>query len=108
MSRDMKESTMALTQIIEVDGADQEALRDHLARWDAEQSGQAPGYLGARLFSDEGHPGRHLIEVDFASAEQAEQNNARAATDAWAAELRGLAAGEPVYRNLRPVYATSG
>lgn len=98
---------MTFTQIIEVGGADERALRDHIATWDAEEAGRAPGYLGARLFADADRSGRHVVAVDFASPEQAAENNTREATGAWAAELRDLSrGGEPIYRNLHLVYAT--
>lgn len=97
---------MKFTQIIEVDGAEEQVLRDHIATWDAEQSGQAPGYLGARLFIDADSSGRHVLEVDFASLEQAEENNAREVTADFAARLSDLANAEPIYRNLHQVYST--
>ena len=98
---------MAFTQILEVDGvADEQALREHLASWDTEQAAQAPGYLGARVLADQERPGSYVLVVDFASQEQAEANNERPETGAWAERLRALASGEPGYRNLRPIYAT--
>jgi len=96
---------MPFTQFIELDGADEQALRDHVGTWHTEQSGQAPGYLSARLFADD-ESGRHIIAVDFASPEQAGENNDREATRTWATALRDLGNGEPTYRNLRQVYAT--
>lgn len=97
---------MAFTQIISIDGAEEQALHDHVAKWDADQSGLAPGYLGARVLADAGHEGRHLIEVDFSSEEEARSNNGRPETEAWADELRELAGGEPTYRDLRQVCTT--
>jgi hypothetical protein len=98
---------MSFTQLIEVDGArDAEALHDLLSRWDAEQKGVAPGYLGARLLADRATSDRYLVEVDSSSAEEAERNNEREETAAWAARLRELAGAEPTYRNLQPVYTT--
>lgn len=97
---------MPFTQIMTVDGADEQALHEHVASWDADQSGVAPGYLGARVLADQDRPGRHLIEVDFSSAEEARQNDQRPETAAWAKELRHLVGRRPAYRNLRQVYAT--
>lgn len=97
---------MTFTQIIEVDGAEEQALRDHIAAWDTSEAGQAPGYLGARLFRDDGRSARHVIAVEFSSAEHAQQNNAREATRTWAAGLQELVSGDPTYRNLRQVYIT--
>jgi quinol monooxygenase YgiN len=99
---------MAFTQIIELDGIDDEqALHDHLAGWDAEQAAVAPGYLRARAFADQEAPGRYLIEVDFSSEEEAKRNSERPETSAWADRLQGLTGSTPTYRNLRGVYATS-
>lgn len=98
---------MAFTQIIELDGvSDERALQDLMRGWDGEQSGVAPGYLGSRLFADQESPGRYLVEVDFASREEAVRNNDREATGAWAEKVRGLASTEPGYRNLGQVYST--
>ena len=97
---------MIFTQTIEVDGADEQALEDHITSWHTDQAGQAPGYLGARLRRDVDRPGRHVIGVDFSSPEHAEQNNSREATNTWAEELRSMISGDPVYRNLQQVYVT--
>lgn len=96
---------MAFTQLITVKGADDAALHELMAQWDSEQSGVAPGYLGTRVFADERN-GRHVIEVDFSSREEAERNNARPETQAWAEKLRGLIADEPEYADLRTVCST--
>lgn len=97
---------MSFTQQIIVEGADEKALHDHVAKWDSEQSGVAPGYLGARLLADGG--GRHLIEVDFSSEDQARRNNDRSETAQWAEGLKRLTTSEPSYRDLREVCTTYG
>lgn len=98
---------MSYTQFIEVDGVSEEqGLRDLIAGWDREQKGVAPGYLGARVLADQDRPDRWVVEVDFSSQEEAQRNDGREETAAWAAKLRALAGGEPTYRNLRPVYTT--
>lgn len=97
---------MSFTQILTVDGADEQALHDHVAGWDAEQAGVAPGYLGARVLADTDQSGRYLIEVDFSSEEEAHRNDDRPETAAWAEKLRGLVDSEPAYRNLRQVCTT--
>jgi quinol monooxygenase YgiN len=98
---------MSFTQIIELDGvSDEQALHTHLATWDAEQSGVAPGYLGCRILADNEAPGRYVVEVDFSSEEEAKRNNDRPETEAWAAKTRELASGDPTYRNLRQVCTT--
>ena len=98
---------MAFTQIIDVSGADEKALHDLVARWDADESGSAPGYLGARVLADDSS-GRHLIQVDFSSEEEARRNNDRPETQAWAEQLRSVADGDATYRDLRQVCTTYG
>lgn len=98
---------MSFTQIMEIDGVkDEQALHDHVAGWDAEQAGVAPGYRGTRVLADRDTPGRYLIEVDFSSEEEARRNNDREETAAWAKQLQELAGGEPIYRDLRQVCTT--
>lgn len=98
---------MSFTQIIEADGiSDEQALHDHVAGWDSEQSGTAPGYLGAQVFADQDVPGRYLVAVDFSSQEEAKRNSDREETGAWAARLHELAGDGPRYRNLRQVCTT--
>lgn len=94
---------MSYTQVITVEGADAGALRDHIAQWHSDQAGVAPGYVGARVLAEEGS-GRHLIEVDFASEEEARRNNERPETAAWAEGLQRLVSGQPSYQNLHEVY----
>lgn len=96
---------MAFTQLITVEGAEDQALHELLAKWDAEQSGVAPGYQGCRVLADDA-TGRHLIEVDFSSVEEARRNNDRAETQAWAKELGKLIEGEPAFLDLRQVCST--
>lgn len=98
---------MTFIQVIEVAGADEQELRDLVSQWDEDQSGVAPGYLGARVLADESN-GHHLIEVDFSSEEEAQRNNDRSATQQWAGELQRLADGEPTYRNLNVLATTYG
>jgi len=85
---------MAFTQIVTVEGADDQALHDLMGKWHADQSGVAPGYLGCRVFADD-KTGHHLIEVDFASQEDARRNNDRPETEDWVARLRELVTGDP-------------
>ena len=96
---------MSFTQIITVDGADDGTLHTLLAKWDAEQAGVAPGYRGSRVLSDDAQ-GRHIIEVDFSSEEEAQRNNDRAATREWAEQLHQVITGQPVYTDLREVCST--
>lgn len=95
---------MAFTQIITVEGAEDQQLHDLVAKWDEDQSDVAPGYEGARVLATD--DGRHLIEVDFSSEQEAQRNNDRPETEAWANKLRELASGEPTYQDLRQVCTT--
>lgn len=96
---------MAFTQIITVEGADEQALHDLVGSWDADQSGSAPGYQGARVLADD-DADELIIEVDFSSEEEARRNDDRQETEAWASRLRELVDGEPDYRDLRQVCST--
>ena len=98
---------MSFTQTIEVEASDERALHDHLSSWDAEQSGVAPGYVGARLLADAASPGRYLIEANFSSEEEAARNNDRPETHSWATKLNELVTGEPRFTNYRLVYASA-
>lgn len=97
---------MSFTQTIEVTTTDEQALHDLVAGWHGEQLGLAPGYQGARILADEDASGRYLVEVEFSSRAEAEQNNQRSETAAWATKLRELISGDPQFRNLRVVCST--
>ena len=97
---------MAFTQTMTVQTSSADALADLLEGWHRDQKGVAPGYLGARLLADEDRSGRYVIAVDFSSEEEAQQNNGRPETQAWAEKLRGLAQGEPEYGNFEVAYTT--
>ncbi len=94
---------MGFTQSIEVSAKDETVLRDHVAAWHAEQHGIAPGYETARILADVDRPGCYVIEVDFASREEADRNNERSETAAWATKLGELTGGQPTYRSFRLV-----
>lgn len=98
---------MGFTQTIEVTAADETALRDHVAAWHAEQNGIAPGYLGARILADADQSDRYVIE-DFGSKDEADRNNERPETAAWATKLGELTRGDATYRSFRQVCSTSG
>lgn len=98
---------MTFTQIIELDGVDDEqALHDHVAAWDTDQAGVAPGYLGARVLADSNRAGHYQIVVDFTSEEEATANNDRPETARWATRTRELAGSDPTHHNLREVCTT--
>lgn len=97
---------MTFTQTMTVQADRAESLTDLLDGWHQEQNGTAPGYKAARLLADQDQPGRFLIEVDFSSEADAERNNARPETQAWADKLRSVAQSEPEYRNFTVAYST--
>ena len=99
---------MGYTLTIEVTAAGDEELHDHVAAWHAEQLGIAPGYQGARILADTAQANRYVVEVDFASQDEADRNNERPETAAWAAKLGELTSGEPAYRSFRLVCSTQG
>lgn len=81
---------MSFTQLIEIQDAEEQALIDHVTGWHRDQFGAAPGYLGARVLADTGQPGRHVIQVNFSSKDEAQENNKRPETVQWARTLRDL------------------
>ena len=99
---------MGFTQVIEVRADDPGALRDHVAAYDARERDRAPGYRRARVLEDGERSGTYVIEVDFTSADLAQQNSARPETEEWARRLRDLVEGEPSYRNLNQLCSTEG
>lgn len=105
---------MNFTQTIEVRCSDQEALVTLLADWDQGQAdSDIMGYMGTHLLADRAEPGRYLIVAEFGvvdpgvpSAEEAQRNNDRPETQAWADRLRALIEGEPSYGHFDELYRT--
>ena len=97
---------MAFTQTMTVETDSAESLVDLLEDWHRDQHGVAPGYQGARLLADQDRPGRYVIEVDFSSEDEAQNNNSRPETQSWAEKLQELAQGQPEYHNLEVAYTT--
>jgi hypothetical protein len=71
------------------------------------------GYMGTRLLADRENPGQYVIIADFgvvdpdvSAAEEAERNNERQETQAWAARLLEVVEGEPEYRHFDELYRT--
>jgi hypothetical protein len=85
-----------------------------LDQWDLDQaSTDIMGYMGTRLLADREHPGQYLIIADFgvvdpdvSAADEAERNNERPETQAWAARLLALVDGEPEYRHYDELFRT--
>ena len=97
---------MAFTQTMTVETDSAESLVELLEDWHRDQHGVAPGYQGARLLADQDRPGRYVIEVDFSSEDEAQNNNSRPETQSWAEKLQQLAQGKPEYHNLEVAYTT--
>jgi hypothetical protein len=102
------------TQTIMVECDDPDVLIEMLVQWDRDQAtADIMGYMGSRLLADRSNPGRYIIEADFgvidpnvSAVEEAERNNDRPETQAWAERLRGAITGEPEYRHYDELYRT--
>ncbi len=91
---------MRFTQHIVIHAVDAEALIDLVREWQAGDTAKEPGNLGGRLLAFRDQPDRYVLQAEFASYEDAEMNNDRPETQAWAARLQSLITGEPKYENL--------
>ena len=106
--------TPRFTQGIRVRCADPVELVELLVEWDRVQAAtEVMGYIGTRILADRDDPGTFLILAEFAEvdgdltpAEEAERNNQRAETAAWAAKLRAMVAGEPEWSHYDELYRT--
>lgn len=94
---------MKFVQTIVVRSSDGAALADLTAAWHATELGHAPGYLGSRLLVDREAPNRYQLIIDFSSAEEAQLNNDRPETQAWAAKLSSIIEGDPDFGNFDEV-----
>lgn len=94
------------TQIVEVKTGAVEVVKDLIRAWHREQAGTAPGYREVRVLEDKERPGTYLIEVEFASEQDAAENNDRPETSAWAQRLKEAVNGEPRYLNLSETFST--
>lgn len=98
---------MAFTQMMTVQARDPQELVSLLEEWHRDQHGAAPGYEGARLLADREHGDRFVIEVDFSSEGDAQRNNERPETKAWADKLQSATEGQPEYHDYDLAFATS-
>lgn len=98
---------MAFTQSITVQADSADQLSELLENWHRDQHGVAPGYQGSRLLAERNGSSRYIIEVDFASAEEAQQNNTRPETQAWADKLGSVVLGEPEYHDYEVAYRSA-
>jgi len=102
------------SQMISVRCDDPSILIDMLQEWDVQQAASdLMGYMGTRLLADRERPGQYVLIADFgvidpdvSAADEAERNNERAETKAWAARLLDVVEGEPEYRHFDELYRT--
>jgi hypothetical protein len=102
------------TQTIAVRTDDPDQLVEILKEWDRNQaSSDVMGYMGTHVLADREEPGRYLIVAEFgvvdpdvSAADEAQRNNERAETQAWAERLRTFIEGEPVYHHYDELYRT--
>jgi len=102
------------SQTIAVRCDDPAPIIELLEQWDLDQaSTDIMGYMGVRLLADREDPGRYLIIADFgvvdpdvSAADEANRNNQRPETQAWAARLRELVMGEPEYHHYDELHRT--
>ena len=102
------------TQIISIRTDDPDAVVKLLAEWDENHAlTDIMGYMGTHLLADREDPGRYLIVAEFGvvdpavpAADEAQRNNERPETQAWAERLLEVIEGEPVYSNYDELYRT--
>ena len=102
------------SQMISVRCDDPSVLIDMLQQWDVQQAASdLMGYMGTRLLADRERPGQYVLIADFgvidpdvSAADEAQRNNERAETKAWAARLLDVVEGEPEYRHFDELYRT--
>jgi len=102
------------SQTITVRCDDPAVLIEMLKQWDLDQSTtDIMGYIGSRLLADRENPGLYVFIADFgvvdpdvSAVEEAERNNDRPETHAWAARLLEVIEGEPDYRHYDELYRT--
>jgi hypothetical protein len=102
------------SQTLTVRCDDPEPIIELLAEWDRSQAqSDIMGYMGTRILADREVPGQYVIIAEFgvvdpsvSAADEAERNNLRPETRAWAARLAELIDGEPEYHHFDELYRT--
>ncbi len=102
------------SQTITVRCDDPAELIEMLAQWDLKQATtDIMGYMGSRLLADRENPGHYVIIADFgvvdpdvSAADEAQRNNDRPETQAWAARLLEVIEGAPDYHHYDELYRT--
>lgn len=91
---------MQFTQHVVINVADEASLMALMQEWNESDADAAPGYLGGRLLRFRDKPGRYVIQADFESWDDAQDNNERPETNEWARRLVEIIDGDPKYENL--------
>ena len=68
-------------------------------RFQAENPGPQPGFLGLKMLKDRDQANSYLMVAEFESYDLAMQNSARPEVDAFSKEMIALADGPPVFGN---------
>jgi hypothetical protein len=102
------------TQTMTMRCDDPKQLIELANRWDLQQAASdIMGYMGMRVLADREDPGRYVIVADFgvidpdvSAADEAQRSNERPETQAEAARLNDLVAGEIEYHHYDEIYRT--
>ena len=105
---------MNFTQTISVRCDNPQALVELLVEWDIDQaSTDVMGYMGTHLLADRENEGHYMIVAEFgvvdpdvSASDEAQRNNDRPETHAWAERLLKVIEGAPVYRHYDELYRT--
>ncbi len=89
---------VTFVQVMTFEADDIAPIQQLMADWNTKQADVAPGYKSNRILKDR-EQGTFLIEVEFASAEQAATNNDRPETAEYANRLNALTTGEVGFSN---------
>jgi hypothetical protein len=96
------------------DPEDIKTIMDMMAEWDELQAdNDIMGYMGTHLLADRDNPGQYVVVAEFGSVDpevsaydEAMRNNERPETQEFAAKMREITKGEPVFNNYDEVYRT--
>jgi hypothetical protein len=93
---------------------DPDAIVELLKEWDLNQAtSDIMGYMGTRMLADREKLGQYVIIADFgivdpdvSAADEADRNNTRPETQAFAARLLEMIDGEAEYHHFDEIYRT--
>ena len=109
-----REPAVNFTQTVTVKVDDVDALLALVEQWDdLHASMDVVGYMGARLLADLDDPGQYMLVANFAQVEpgvsareEAEKNNDRPETNAWAEALLSITREPPTYAHYDELYTS--